>query len=95
MVKTSPSNAGGSGSIPDWGAKITCALRPKNQNIKQRQYCNKFNKNYKYGPHQREKKRKENSRESDSFTHTSARLSPPSRVFLFFFIHCSVAQCLT
>ena len=57
MVKTSPSSAGGSGSIPDWQAKIPCALRPKSRNIKQRQYCNKFNKDYKYGPHQRKKKK--------------------------------------
>ena len=32
--KTSPSNAGGAGSIPGWGAKITRASWPKNQNIK-------------------------------------------------------------
>ena len=42
---------------------------------------NKFNKDYKYGPHQ--KKKNENSRESDSFTHTPARLSLPFSVFLF------------
>ena len=35
VVKTLPSNAGGVGSIPGWGAKILCALGPKNQNIKQ------------------------------------------------------------
>ena len=44
VVKTSPSNAGGAGSIPGQGAKIPHASRPKNQNIKQKQYCNKFNK---------------------------------------------------
>ena len=31
------SNAGGAGSIPDRGAKIPHASRPKNQNIKQKQ----------------------------------------------------------
>ena len=35
VVKTSPSKAGGAGSIPDQGTKIPPALRPKNQNIKQ------------------------------------------------------------
>ena len=30
-----PSNTGGVGSIPGWGAKIPHASRPKNQNIKQ------------------------------------------------------------
>ena len=44
MVKTSPSYAGGAGSIPGQGAKIPHALQPKNQNIKQKQHCNKFNK---------------------------------------------------
>ena len=43
VVKTSPSNAGRAGSIPGQGAKIPHASRPKNQNIKQKQYCNKFN----------------------------------------------------
>ena len=28
------------------------ALQPKNQTIKQKQYCNKFNKDFKNGPHQ-------------------------------------------
>ena len=44
MVKTSPSNAGGGGAILGGGAKIPHALRPKNQNIKQKQYCHKFNR---------------------------------------------------
>ena len=53
MVKTLPSNAGGVGSIPGRGAKIPYASQPKNQNIKQKQYCNKFNKDFiKNGPHQ-------------------------------------------
>ena len=36
VVKTSPSNAGGVGSIPGQGAKIPHALQPNNQNIKQK-----------------------------------------------------------
>ena len=47
VVKTLPSSAGGVGLIPDWGTKIPHALRPRNQNIKQKQYCNKFNKDFK------------------------------------------------
>ena len=47
MVKTSPSTAGDSSSIPGQGVKIPHALRRKNQNVKQKQYCNKFNKDYK------------------------------------------------
>ena len=38
-----PSSAGGTSSIPGWELRPK-ALRPKNQNIKKKQYCNKFNK---------------------------------------------------
>ena len=56
MVKTLPSNAGGAGSIPGQGAKIPHASWPKNQNIKKKkQYCNKSNKDFKNGPHQKKK----------------------------------------
>ena len=53
MVETLPSNAGGAGSIPGQGARIPHGLRPKGQNIKQKQYCDKFNKDFKNGPHQK------------------------------------------
>ena len=46
VVKTSPFNAGGAGSISGQGAKIH-ALWIKNQNIKQKQYCNKFSEVFK------------------------------------------------
>ena len=46
VVKTLPSNAGGEDSIPGQGAKTPHASQPKNQNIKQKQYCNKFNKDF-------------------------------------------------
>ena len=44
VVKTLPSNAGSAGSIPGQEAKIPHASRPKKQNMKQKQYRNKFNK---------------------------------------------------
>ena len=49
MVKTSPSNMGAAGSIPGWEVKSPHASRPKKRkrNIKQKQYCNKFNKDFK------------------------------------------------
>ena len=53
MVKISPSNAGGAGSIPGQGAKISHASAPKKQNIKQKKYGNKFKKVFKKGPHQK------------------------------------------
>ena len=56
MVKTLPSNAGGAGSIPGWGAKISHASWPKNQNIKQKQHCNKLSKDFQNGPHPKKKK---------------------------------------
>ena len=51
MVKTLPSSAGDVGSIPSQGVKNPCASRSKNQNVKQKQYCNKFNESFKNGPH--------------------------------------------
>ena len=50
MVKTSPSNAGGVGSIPGQGAKIPHASWPKKTKHKKK-YYNKFNKDFKNGPH--------------------------------------------
>ena len=47
VVKTSPPKAGGVGLTPGQGAKIPHASPPKNQNIKQKQYCNKFIKDLK------------------------------------------------
>ena len=41
------STTGAAGSVPGWGVKISRAswlLSQKIQNIKQKQYCNKFNK---------------------------------------------------
>ena len=35
------------GLIPGRGAKIPHASQPKNQNIKQKEYCNKFKKDFK------------------------------------------------
>ena len=44
MVKTSPSQAGNASLIPDQGAGIPHASQPDIQNIKQKQYCNRFSK---------------------------------------------------
>ena len=37
------SNAESAGLIPSWGIKTPHASGSKNQNIKKKQYCNKFN----------------------------------------------------
>ena len=50
MVKTSPFNTGTAGSIPGQRAKMPNAFQPEYQNIKQKQYCNKFNKDFKDDP---------------------------------------------
>ena len=39
------------GMLPGWRAKISHALWPKPQNIKQKQNCSKFNKDFKNGSH--------------------------------------------
>ena len=46
MVKTSPFNTGGVGSIPGQGSKISHASESKNQSIKQEQYYKKFSKDF-------------------------------------------------
>ena len=51
VVKTSASNARGMGLTPGGGPKIPQALRTQNQNVKQNQYCYKFNKDFRNGPH--------------------------------------------
>ena len=67
MIKTSPSNAGDVGQIPGWEAKISHDSWPKIK-TKQKQYCSKFNKDFKNGPHQKnifkEKKQKNLVREA-------------------------------
>ena len=50
-VKTSPSNVGDLNLIRGQGAKIPHDLQPKKQDIKQKQYCNKFNKDFKNDTH--------------------------------------------
>ena len=55
MVRTLPSNAGGAGSILGGEAKVPHAWWPKTQNIKQKLYCNKFNKGFKNGLNKKKK----------------------------------------
>ena len=55
MVKTSPSTTGDVGSIPGWEPRSHMHCGQKKQNIKQKQYCNKFNKDFKNCPHQKMK----------------------------------------
>ena len=61
MVKTSPSRAEGVSSIPGLGSQDPTWLVAKNQNIKQKRCCDKFNKDFKNGPQQQKKKNKKNS----------------------------------
>ena len=45
MVKMLPPNAGGTNLIPGWGANIPHTSLSNTQNLKQKQYCNKFSNN--------------------------------------------------
>jgi len=47
VIRVLPSTASSVGSIPGQGAKIPHDSRPRNQNIKQKQYCSKSNKGVK------------------------------------------------
>ena len=51
VVRALPSSVGDAGSISGQGARTPHASQPEKQNIKQKQYCNKFNKDFKNGPH--------------------------------------------
>ena len=58
MVKTLTSSTGGEGSTPGQGGKTAHASQPKHQNIKkkkkkQKQYFNKFNKDFLNGPYKK------------------------------------------
>ena len=59
MVGMSSANAGGVGLILGQGAKMPHASVPKNQNIKQKQCCNKFHIRLKSSPYQKKKKNDE------------------------------------
>ena len=59
MVKTLPSKAVGMGSLPGQGAKMPHGQKQKQKNTKHEQYCNKFNKEFKNGPYQKRKLKKE------------------------------------
>ena len=50
VVKSSPSNAEGAGLIPCWELRFHILCGQKTLNTKQKQYCNKLNKDFKNGP---------------------------------------------
>ena len=81
-VRSLPSNAGAVGSIPLQGTKILHASRSENQNIKQKEYCNKFNKDFENGSHKKKhthtKKQSEGGCQSSSFSWTTEGLYPSS-----------------
>ena len=47
VVDASPPNAGGTDSLPGWGAKMPHASQPEYQNMKQEQSCDKFSEDFK------------------------------------------------
>ena len=53
--KRSPSSAGGVGLNPGQGAKIHMphGQKKKQKKKKRKKYCNRFNKDFKNGPHQK------------------------------------------
>ena len=63
---------------PWLGDKIPHGLQPKNENIKQKQYCNKFNKNFKNNcPHKKRFFKKKLFEQSPKYT---------SRTMTYYFI---------
>ena len=55
VVRNLPSSAEVVGPIPDWGTRMPHASQPKTKNIEQKQYYNKFNKDFKNSPHLKKK----------------------------------------
>ena len=53
VVKTLPSNVQVVGLTPSQEAKITHTSQWKNQDIEQKQYCNKFNKDFNNDPYKK------------------------------------------
>ena len=108
VVKTPPSNMGGAGSIPGREVKSPHALRPKKRkrNIKQKQYCNKLNKDFKIihinkkknnkTPHLRKRKRCANPilhfMEKEKRAHTRSDLKLIPFYFFFFFFDSRVTM---
>ena len=65
VIKISPSSLGGASLIPCQGARILHASQPhkpthkqKPEHKQQKQHCNKFNKDFKDGPHQTKQSKK-------------------------------------
>ena len=50
VIGISSPSVGDAGSTPGWGTRISYALCPEHQHIEQKQYCNKFNQDFKNGP---------------------------------------------
>ena len=59
VVKILPSSAEGQGSVLVREPRSHMPCDQKNPNIKLKQYCNKLNKDFKKGPHQKKKKKEE------------------------------------
>ena len=76
---------GGTGLIPGRGAKIPHASLPKNQNIKQKQYCNKFNKDFKNGPHQKKNLKKKSEHNWIKIFSLNCPFPPPPSHFILIF----------
>ena len=58
------------------GAKTSHASQPKIQNIRQKQYCNKFNEVFKNGPRQKKKKNLLKKRLRDRISNLPRSYSP-------------------
>ena len=63
------------GSTYDQAAKIQHALWPKCQNIKQKQYCNKFNTILKMVHIQKKRKKKKKEKERESMTRERTQMT--------------------
>ena len=56
-----------------WGARIPHALRPKNQNIKHKQYSNEFNKDFTKSSTSKNKKKSKKTQKTNKDEESESR----------------------
>ena len=85
--KTSSSNAGATGLTPGQGVRILHASWPEKQNVIQKQYCNKFNKDFKNSLHKKTFRKNKNNLQTCLFLIPTPYSSEVSRSSLNFLDH--------
>ena len=96
VVKSPSSNAGGRcGFNPLSGSYDPTCDGAKNQNIKQKGYCNNFNKGFKKMFHIKKKKKKNNLKNPRDFTSAAACLCEPVCIYVYTHVCSWPVHCIS